>query len=108
MWKASFASTPSVARLNRRAISFPETLPRAGSSSWMKVAPASTRALSPALITCAGPSTFGSRIRPNNVYKDTLGIAEELAHVITGERKAPMEAGGPFLQLDEPVRGNGP
>ena len=45
MWKASLAFTPSVARLKSRAISSPVTLPRAGSSSWMKSAPAATSAL---------------------------------------------------------------
>src|SRR5712692_3093273 len=53
MWKASLAFTPSVARLKRRAISSPLTLPRAGSSIWMKSAPASTRPRSSALITSA-------------------------------------------------------
>ena len=50
--------------------------------------------------------TFGSRIRPNNVYKDTVEIAEEFAHVINAELKALVEAGATFIQLDEPARGN--
>jgi 5-methyltetrahydropteroyltriglutamate--homocysteine methyltransferase len=57
-------------------------------------------------VTCAGPLTFGSRIRPNNVYKDTVEIAEEFAHVINAELKALVEAGATFIQLDEPARGN--
>ena len=47
-------------------------------------------------VTCAGPLTFGSRIRPNNVYKDTVEIAEEFAHVINAELKALVEAGATF------------
>jgi 5-methyltetrahydropteroyltriglutamate--homocysteine methyltransferase len=57
-------------------------------------------------VTCAGPLTFGSRIRPNNVYKDTVAIAEEFAHVINAELKALVAAGATFIQLDEPARGN--
>lgn len=56
--------------------------------------------------TCAGPLTFGSRIRPNNVYKDTVAIAEEFAHVINIELKGLVAAGATFIQLDEPARGN--
>ncbi|MBM3226093.1 MAG: methionine synthase, partial [Candidatus Tectomicrobia bacterium] len=56
--------------------------------------------------TCAGPLTFGSRILPNNVYKNTVEIAEEFAHVINAELKALVAAGATFLQLDEPARGN--
>ena len=56
--------------------------------------------------TCAGPLTFGSRIRPNNVYSDTVAIAEEFAHVINAELKALVDAGARFIQLDEPARGN--
>ena len=56
--------------------------------------------------TCAGPLTFGSRIRPNNVYNDTVAIAEEFAHVINAELKALVDAGARFIQLDEPARGN--
>ena len=57
-------------------------------------------------VTCAGPLTFGSHIRPHNVYKDTVAIAEEFAHVINAELKALVEAGARFIQLDEPARGN--
>ncbi|MGE3538543.1 MAG: methionine synthase [Candidatus Tectimicrobiota bacterium] len=60
----------------------------------------------PTKVTCAGPLTFGSRIRPNNVYKDTLAIAEEFARVINAELKALVAAGARFIQLDEPARGN--
>jgi len=60
----------------------------------------------PTKVTCAGPLTFGSRIRPNNVYKDTVAIAEEFAYVINAELKALVEAGARFIQLDEPARGN--
>ena len=60
----------------------------------------------PTKVTCAGPLTFGSRIRPNNVYKDTVEIAEEFAQVINAELKALVEAGARFIQLDEPARGN--
>jgi 5-methyltetrahydropteroyltriglutamate--homocysteine methyltransferase len=56
--------------------------------------------------TCAGPLTFGSRIRPNNVYSDTVAIAEEFAQVINAELKALVDAGARFIQLDEPARGN--
>lgn len=57
-------------------------------------------------VTCAGPLTFGSRIRPNNFYRDTIEIAEEFAHVINSELKALVDAGARFIQLDEPARGN--
>lgn len=60
----------------------------------------------PTKVTCAGPLTFGSRIHPHNVYKDTVAIAEEFAHVINAELKALVEAGARFIQLDEPARGN--
>ncbi len=60
----------------------------------------------PTKVTCAGPLTFGSRIRPNNVYNDTVEIAEEFAHVINSELKRLVEAGATFIQLDEPARGN--
>jgi 5-methyltetrahydropteroyltriglutamate--homocysteine methyltransferase len=60
----------------------------------------------PTKATCAGPLTFGSRIRPNNVYKNTVEIAEEFAHVINSELKALVQAGATFIQLDEPARGN--
>src|SRR6185295_7082715 len=56
--EASFAATPAVAWLNRRAISFPETLPRAGSSSWMNVAPASTPMQQVFGVEVAGPLVF--------------------------------------------------
>ena len=57
-------------------------------------------------VTCAGPLTFGSRIRPNNVYRDTVEIAEEFAGVINNELKRLVDAGATFIQLDEPARGN--
>jgi 5-methyltetrahydropteroyltriglutamate--homocysteine methyltransferase len=60
----------------------------------------------PTKVTCAGPLTFGSRIRPHTVYRDTVAIAEEFAHVINAELKALVEAGATFIQLDEPARGN--
>ncbi len=56
--------------------------------------------------TCAGPLTFGSRIRPNNIYNNTVEIAEEFAHVINAELKRLVDAGATFIQLDEPARGN--
>ena len=54
--------------------------------------------------TCAGPLTFGSRVRPNNVYDSRVGIAEEFAHVINAELKALVRAGAQFIQIDEPAR----
>ncbi len=60
----------------------------------------------PTKVTCAGPLTFGSRIRPNNVYQDVVEIAEEFAHVINAELKALVDAGARFIQIDEPARGN--
>ena len=60
----------------------------------------------PTKVTCAGPFTFDSRIHPHNVYKDTIAIAEEFAHVINAELKALVEAGARFIQLDESARGN--
>ncbi|MBI3329796.1 MAG: methionine synthase [Nitrospinae bacterium] len=56
--------------------------------------------------TCAGPLTFGSRVRPGNVYKDVVEIAEEFARVINEELKALVAAGADFIQIDEPARGN--
>ena len=60
----------------------------------------------PTKVTCAGPLTFGSRIRPNNIYRDTVAIAEEFAHVINAELKGLVAAGARFIQIDEPARGN--
>ncbi len=60
----------------------------------------------PTKVTCAGPLTFGSRIRPNNIYNDTVDIAEEFAHVINAELKRLVEIGARFIQIDEPARGN--
>ena len=60
----------------------------------------------PTKVTCAGPLTFGSRIRPNNFYSDTVAVAEEFAHVINTELKALVDAGARFIQIDEPARGN--
>ena len=60
----------------------------------------------PTKVTCAGPLTFGSRIRPGDVYNSTVEIAEEFAHVINSELKALVEAGATFVQIDEPARGN--
>jgi 5-methyltetrahydropteroyltriglutamate--homocysteine methyltransferase len=57
-------------------------------------------------VTCAGPLTFGSRIRPNNVYQNVVEIAEEFARVINTELKALVDAGARFIQIDEPARGN--
>ena len=57
-------------------------------------------------VTCAGPLTFGSRIRPNNFYQDVAAIAEEFAHVINAELKGLVNAGARFIQLDEPARSN--
>lgn len=56
--------------------------------------------------TCAGPLTFGSRVRPAHVYRDVVEIAEEFAHVINEELKGLVAAGAEFIQLDEPARGN--
>ena len=60
MWNASFASTPSVAMLNSRAISCPVTVPLAGSSIWMKSAPAATRPFSSSLITLANSAAIST------------------------------------------------
>jgi 5-methyltetrahydropteroyltriglutamate--homocysteine methyltransferase len=56
--------------------------------------------------TCAGPLTFGSRVRPGAVYKDVVEVAEEFAHVINEELKGLVAAGADFIQIDEPARGN--
>ena len=56
--------------------------------------------------TCAGPLTFGSRIRPNDVYESPVQVAEEFAHVINVELKGLVAAGAGFIQIDEPARGN--
>jgi 5-methyltetrahydropteroyltriglutamate--homocysteine methyltransferase len=60
----------------------------------------------PTKVTCAGPLTFGSRIRPNNVYDSPVAVAERFAHVINAELKALVQAGATFIQIDEPARGN--
>ena len=57
-------------------------------------------------VTCAGPLTFGSRIRPGDVYENTVEIATEFAQVINQELKGLVAAGAKFIQLDEPARGN--
>ncbi len=57
-------------------------------------------------VTCAGPLTFASRIRPGDVYENTVEIAEEFAHVINGELNGLVAAGATFIQIDEPARGN--
>ena len=57
-------------------------------------------------VTCAGPLTFASRIRPGVMYTNTVEIAEEFAHVINEEVKGLVEAGAAFIQIDEPARGN--
>jgi 5-methyltetrahydropteroyltriglutamate--homocysteine methyltransferase len=56
--------------------------------------------------TCAGPLTFGSRVRPGSAYKDVVEVSDEFAHVINEELKALVEAGADFIQIDEPARGN--
>ncbi|MBI3328089.1 MAG: methionine synthase [Nitrospinae bacterium] len=56
--------------------------------------------------TCAGPLTFGSRVRPGTVYTDVVEVAEEFAHVINEELKGLVTAGADFIQIDEPARGN--
>jgi 5-methyltetrahydropteroyltriglutamate--homocysteine methyltransferase len=55
--------------------------------------------------TCAGPLTFGSRVRPGSAYKDVVEVSEEFAHVINEELKALVDAGADFIQIDEPARG---
>ncbi|MGQ4810399.1 2-hydroxypropyl-CoM lyase [Candidatus Entotheonellaceae bacterium PAL068K] len=60
----------------------------------------------PTKVTCAGPLTFGSRIRPNQIYQDVVKIAEEFAQVINTELKGLVNAGARFIQIDEPARGN--
>src|SRR5437879_12645213 len=56
--------------------------------------------------TCAGPLTFGSRIPPGKMYKGVVDVAERFAEVINPELRARVEAGGDFLQLEEPATGN--
>jgi 5-methyltetrahydropteroyltriglutamate--homocysteine methyltransferase len=56
--------------------------------------------------TCAGPLTFGSRVRPGSVYKDVVEVSEQFAQVINDELKALVDAGADFIQIDEPARGN--
>ena len=60
----------------------------------------------PTKVTCAGPLTFGSRIRPGMVYENTVEVAEEFAHVINDELKRLVASGASFIQIDEPARGN--
>ena len=57
-------------------------------------------------VTCAGPLTFGSRIHPSTVYKNTVSVAEEFAGVINTELKGLVGNGATFIQIDEPARGN--
>ena len=56
--------------------------------------------------TCAGPLTFGSRIRPGTVYKGVVDVAERFAEVINHELRALVAAGADSIQIDEPARGN--
>ncbi len=60
----------------------------------------------PTKVTCAGPLTFGSRIRPREIYENTVEVATEFAQVINHELKELVTAGATFIQLDEPARGN--
>ena len=60
----------------------------------------------PTKVTCAGPLTFGSRIRPGDIYESTVDIATEFAQVINQELKGLVTAGAKFIQIDEPARGN--
>ncbi len=57
-------------------------------------------------VCCPGPLTFGSRIRPNEHYTNTVAIAEHFADVINTELKSLVKAGATFIQIDEPARGN--
>ena len=57
-------------------------------------------------VTCAGPLTFGSRIRPGEIYENTVEIATEFAQMINEELKGLVAAGAEFIQIDEPARGN--
>ena len=65
-----------------------------------------SRTSAPAKVTCAGPLTFGSRIRPGDAYTNTVAVAERFAHVINSELRALVAAGADFIQIDEPARGN--
>ena len=65
-----------------------------------------THTTKPTKVTCAGPLTFGSRIRPGDVYGSTVEIAEEFAHVINQELKDLVAQGATLVQIDEPARGN--
>jgi 5-methyltetrahydropteroyltriglutamate--homocysteine methyltransferase len=56
--------------------------------------------------TCAGPLTFGSRIRPGTVYPGVVDVAERFAEVINAELRALVAAGAEYIQIDEPARGN--
>jgi 5-methyltetrahydropteroyltriglutamate--homocysteine methyltransferase len=60
----------------------------------------------PTKVTCAGPLTFGSRIRPGDIYQNTVEIAAEFAQVINQELKGLVAAGANFIQIDEPARGS--
>ena len=60
----------------------------------------------PTKVTCAGPLTFGSRIRPADIYASTVDIATEFAQVINQELRGLVAAGAKFIQIDEPARGN--
>lgn len=57
-------------------------------------------------VCCPGPLTFGSRIRPNKHYANTVAVAEHFAEVINIELKELVKAGVKFIQIDEPARGN--
>ena len=59
----------------------------------------------PTKVTCAGPLTFASRIRPGDIYESTVEVANEFAHVINSELKGLAAAGAEFIQIDEPARG---
>lgn len=59
----------------------------------------------PTKVTCAGPLTFASRIRPGNAYESTVDIATVFAGVINEELKNLVAAGATFVQIDEPARG---
>src|SRR5437773_133570 len=102
MWKPSRARTPSVARLNSRAISSPETLPRAGSSIWTKSAPAATSAFSSALITSANPAV-GDDVHARLFHVADGGVRGVVHHLL--EVTGPGLAGLVGLHGHEPPAG---
>jgi 5-methyltetrahydropteroyltriglutamate--homocysteine methyltransferase len=63
---------------------------------------AQTQTTKPIKVTCPGPFTLSGRIQTGDVYKDRIEVAYVLSEIVNTELKSLVDAGAPFIQLDEP------